>query len=213
MNSWLILLNEIILKKILPFFSYLFHPLFIPLFGSLFYFYGHENYFAPFSKYLMLIQITLITILVPLTFLYFLKVIGKVDSIMVSEASQRKIPMAMQLFLMAILLFKSITAEHVPELFYFFFGGMISTFLALFFLYLKTKVSLHMIGICSLTTFVIGLSIHDYSNWMLLIAGLLLMNGIVGSSRLHMKAHTGKELAIGFAIGLIPQLVLWRFWL
>lgn len=185
----------------------------MPLFGSLFYFYGHENYFAPFSKYLMLIQITLITILVPITFLYFLKVIGKVDSMMVSEASQRKIPMAIQLFLMAILLYKSITIEHVPELFYFFFGGMISTFLALCFLYVKMKVSIHMIGMSSLTTFVIGLSIHDYSNWMLLIAGLILMNGVVGSSRLLMKAHTEKELAIGFVIGLVPQLILWRFWL
>lgn len=201
------------MKKILPFFSYLFHPLFIPLFGSLFYFYGHENYFVDFSKYLMLIQIILITILVPLTFLYFLKVIGKVDSIMISEASQRKIPMAIQLFLMAILLFKSITIEYVPELFYFFFGGMISTFLALFFLYVNRKVSLHMIGISSLTVFVIGLSIHDSANWTFLIAGLIWMNGVVGSSRLQMKAHTAKELAIGFAIGLIPQLVLWRLWL
>jgi hypothetical protein len=114
---------------------------------------------------------------------------------------------------MAILLFKSITTEHVPELFYFFFGGMISTFLALFFLYMNRKVSLHMIGISSLTVFVIGLSIHDSANWMLLITGLILMNGVVGSSRLQMKAHTGKELSIGFAIGLIPQLVLWWLWL
>ncbi len=161
----------------------------------------------------MLAQIILITILVPMTLLYFLKIIGKVDSIMVSETSQRKIPMAIQLFLMAMLLFKSITLENTPELFYFFFGGMTSTFLALFFLYVNMKISIHMIGMSSLTAFIIGLSIHDYSNWMWLIAALILMNGVVGSSRLQMNAHTGKELAIGFAIGLIPQLVLWRLWL
>ena len=132
---------------------------------------------------------------------------------MVSEMSQRKIPLAIQLFLMAILLFKSVTISNVPELFYFFFGGMVSTFLALFFLYVKMKVSIHMIGMSSLIAFIIGLSIHDYSNWTFLIAFLLLMNGAVGSSRLQMKAHTGKELVIGLATGLLPQLVLWRFWL
>ena len=70
-----------------------------------------------------------------------------------------------------------------------------------------------MIGICSLTTFVIGLSMHDYTSWILIIAGLILMNGIVGSSRLQMKAHTETELMLGFMAGLIPQVALWWFWL
>ncbi len=201
------------MKKILPFFSYLFHPLFIPLFGSFFYLYGHENYFEPATQCVMLIQITLITILVPITFLYFLKIIGKVDSIMVSDLSQRKIPLAIQLALMAILLNKSIPVDKMPELFYFFLGGMASTFLALFFLFVNRKVSIHMIGMGSLTAFVIGMSFHDARNWVLLITGLLLLSGAVGSSRLQMKAHTGKELAIGYAVGLIPQLILWRLWL
>ncbi len=161
----------------------------------------------------MLIQILLITIMVPLTILYFLKVIGKVDSMMVSDRSQRKVPMAIQLFLMTMLLFNSITIANVPELFYFFLGGMVSTFLALFFLFINMKISIHMIGMSSLTAFVIGISLHDYSNWIFLIAGLLLANGIVASSRLQMQAHTNKELVIGFVVGLVPQLVLWRLWL
>ena len=202
-----------LLKKILPFFSYLFHPLFIPLFGTLFFLYVNDNDFEPFTKYITLIQIVIITILIPMTFLYFLKIIGKVDSIMVSDLSQRKIPMALQLILMAMLLAKSISREQVPELFYFFLAGMISTFFALFFLFLKMKVSIHMIGMSSLTAFVIGLSILNYSNWIGIIVFLILMNGVVGTSRLQMNAHTGKELVLGFFIGLLPQLVLWRLWL
>jgi acid phosphatase family membrane protein YuiD len=46
-----------------------------------------------------------------------------------------------------------------------------------------------------------------------LIAFLVLMNGFVASSRLEMKAHTPKELVIGFLLGIIPQLLLLRFWL
>jgi hypothetical protein len=39
------------------------------------------------------------------------------------------------------------------------------------------------------------------------------MNGVVASSRLEMKAHTVKELVIGFVLGIIPQVLLFRFWL
>lgn len=161
----------------------------------------------------MLIQIVLITILIPMLFLYLLKIIGKVDSIMVSDISQRKMPLMIQFFLMALLILKSITIERVPELFFFFFGGMVSTFIAILLLFLKSKASIHMIGIGSLTVFVIGISIHNYNNMLVPISLLILLNGVVASSRLAMKAHTVKELLIGFLLGWIPQLLLFYFWL
>jgi len=201
------------LKKILPLFSYLLHPLFIPLYGTLVYLFFSENYFENVQKYLMLIQIVLITILIPMLFIYLLKIIGKVDSIMVSDISQRKMPLMIQFFLMALLILKSITIDRVPELFFFFFGGMVSTFMALLLLFLRTKASIHMIGIGALTVFVIGLSIHNYSNMLVPISFLLLLNGVVASSRLAMKAHTAIELFIGFLLGWMPQLLLFYFWL
>ncbi len=201
------------MKKILPLFSYLLHPLFIPLYGTLVYLFCVENSFENVQKYLMLIQIVLITILIPMLFLYLLKIIGKVDSIMVSDISQRKMPLMIQFFLMALLILKSITIERVPELFFFFFGGMVSTFIAILLLFLKSKASIHMIGIGSLTVFVIGISIHNYNNMLVPISLLILLNGVVASSRLAMKAHTVKELLIGFLLGWIPQLLLFYFWL
>jgi hypothetical protein len=39
------------------------------------------------------------------------------------------------------------------------------------------------------------------------------MNGIVASSRLVMKAHSDKELLVGFLSGVIPQIALLYFWL
>jgi len=201
------------LKKILPLFSYVLHPLFIPLYGTLMYLFYNENYFESLQKYLMLIQIVLITILIPMLFIYLLKIIGKVDSIMVSDISQRKMPLMIQFFLMALLILKSITIDRVPELFFFFFGGMVSTFSALLLLFLRTKASIHMIGIGALTAFAIGLSIHNYSNMLVLISLLILLNGIVASSRLAMKAHTSIELFVGFLLGWMPQLLLFYFWL
>ena len=201
------------MKKILPSFSYLFHPIFIPLFGTIFYLFFTPNYFEFNQKYLILLQVLLITIFIPISFFYLLKAIGKVDSMMVSELSQRKIPLIIQAFLIYTLIQKSITLDRIPELFFFFFGGLLSTLLTLILLFGKIKASIHMIGISSLTAFVVGLSLHNQINFMYYIAFLILMNGVVASSRLEMKAHTNMELAIGFFVGLLPQLALYFFWL
>ena len=92
-------------------------------------------------------------------------------------------------------------------------GGLISTILAFLFLFVKRKASIHMLGISALTVFIIGLSIHTQINFVYSIAFLVLINGLVASSRLEMKAHNNTELIIGFVIGSIPQVALWFFWL
>jgi len=201
------------LKKILVPFSYLLHPIFIPLFGALFYLYEANNYLETLQKFLLLSQIILVTIFIPFTLLYFLKAMGKVDSIMVSEASQRKVPLLIQIVLMILLLSKSLTLLVLPELFFFYLGGILSALLAFVFLFLKTKISIHTLGISSLTIFIIALSIHNNKNLIYSIALLILCNGMVASSRTVMNAHTTKELLLGFVVGILPQLALLRFWL
>ncbi len=151
--------------------------------------------------------------MLPILFFFVLRTTGKVDSIMISEISQRKIPLVIQCFLTIMLVRKSITLDHFPEFHFFFLGGLLSTILALILLFFRTKASLHMVGISALTVFIIGLSIHNQTRNINLIAFLVLMNGVVASSRLEMKAHTVKELVIGFVLGIIPQVLLFRFWL
>jgi hypothetical protein len=70
-----------------------------------------------------------------------------------------------------------------------------------------------MIALSTLTFFVIGMSMHHELNIIYTIASLFLITGIVASSRLAMKAHTMKELAIGYVVGMVPQMVLFWFWL
>ena len=201
------------MKKILPFFSYLFHPIFIPLLGSLLYLQLNETYFSKGQCYLLLFQIVIITFFLPVSFFYLLRTFGKVDTIMLSDLNQRKIPLVMQMVLTAILITQSITIDRFPQLFFFFLGGLISTFLAFVFLYAKVKSSIHMIGISALTFFSIGLSMHNQVNGTYLIAASFLVTGLIASSRLQMKAHSLKELAVGYAVGMLPQVGLWYFWL
>ncbi len=201
------------MKKILPVFSYLFHPIFIPLLGTFFYVVLDDNYFTLPQYLVLFIQIIIISVLLPLAFFYLLRTFGKIDSIMLSDISQRKIPLLLQIMLMSILIAKSITIDRYFELFFFFSGGLFSTIIAFMLLFAKIKASIHMIGMSALTVFIIGLSVHAEVNIINTVVFFVLMNGFVASSRLEMNAHTKKELAIGFVCGMLPQLLLLYFWL
>jgi len=201
------------LKKILPFFSYLFHPIFIPLLGTVFYVLLDNHYLNLVQCLILFVQIIIITIFLPIAFFYLLRTFGKVDTVMLSDISQRKIPLLLQLMLFSVLIKKSITIDLFPILYFFFLGGIFSTAIAFFLLFLKTKASIHMIGMSSLTVFLIGLSLHNEVNTIHTVAFFIIMNGLVASSRLVMNAHTNKELLFGFLCGAIPQCLMLYFWL
>lgn len=201
------------LKKILPFFSYLFHPIFIPILGTGFYILYTTNYDAKEQYFLLLFQVIIITFFLPMAFFYLLRTFGKVDTIMLSEASQRKIPLLMQIALTFILISKSVTIIRFPELFFFFLGGIGSTMIAFALIYAKIKASIHMIAMSALSFFVIGMSIHNELNIVFTIATLFFTTGIIATSRLAMNAHSIEELIIGYVAGMLPQVMFWAIWL
>lgn len=200
-------------KRILPFFSYIFHPVFIPLYATLFYLFSNHSYFINKEKYLVLLQVGIITFVIPILFFFLLRFTGKINSIMVPELSERKIPLVIQCFLIILLVRKSITVERYPELHFFFLGALFSTLIALILLFANKKVSLHMTGLSALTFFIFGLSLYHQNQNTLLVIFFVLMNGLVASSRLIMQAHTPKELVMGVLVGSIPQILLLFIWL
>jgi len=98
------------------------------------------------------------------------------------------------------------------ELHYFFAGITFSSITFLILSYLNYKASLHTAAISGLTMFIAALSIHLQVNLIILISILIFSNGLVASSRLHLKAHNTLELIIGFIIGLAPQFMMMIYW-
>ena len=201
------------MKKLLPFFSYLFHPIFIPILGTIFYIYFNQNYYSREQYFLLLFQVIIITFFLPLSFFYLLRTFGKVDTIMLSETSQRKIPLLVQIILTVVLIEKSVTIIRFPELYFFFLAGIFSTTIALILVFFKIKASIHLIALGALTFFGLGLCLHQQVNGIVLVFLLFFITGIVASSRLYMQAHTLKELVFGYLIGIIPQILLFYVWL
>lgn len=183
------------------------------MYATLFYLFCKDDIFTNQEKYYVLFQILIITILVPILFFLLLRSTGHVQSVMVHETSQRKIPLILQCFLYILLVKRSIVVTRYPELHFFFLGALFSTILALVCSLFKIKASLHMMAITGFTVFAIGLTIHLHMQNPYWGAFLILMTGVVASSRLEMQAHTSQELLIGLSIGMLPQLLFLYLWL
>ena len=204
-----------LLKKALPLFSYIYHPIFISIYGTLFYFLVSPSYeFIPLNRvYLILIQVAILTLLLPLS-LYFLFVsLGIISSFTEASIKERRVPITIQAFLLFFLLKFSVSLEELPELYYFFLGGFLSSVMALICVLMKFKASLDMIGISSLATFIFGLATLFELPLANSVALSIVCVGLVASSRLYMKSHTNIELLVGLLIGLFSQVSLWYFWL
>ena len=186
---------------------------FIPLLGTVFYVLLDAKYFTKPQYIVLFLQIIIITFLLPIAFFYLLRTFGKIETIMLSDIAQRKIPLLLHIMLLAILIEKSITIDRFPTLYFYFLGGLISTLMAFLLLYVKIKASIHMIGMSALTVFIVGLSVKNQINTVNLVTFFVIMNGLVATSRLIMKAHTHKELLIGILCGVLPQLALMYFYL
>ena len=201
------------MKKFLSIFSYIFHPMFISVYAVLIYFFLTDRYHTYQELFLIMVQVLILTILIPISIFYFLMSLGRANSFMLSEISQRKIPLFVNALLLYLLITQSIRVEIIPELYYFFFGALASTILTFLLIFTNLKASIHMVGISALTVFIIGFSLHIQSNHIYLVASFILLTGIVASSRLSMKAHDSKELIAGFIAGVLPQISLLYFWL
>jgi hypothetical protein len=195
-------------KRFLTFFSYAFHPLVIPLYVTVFCIYGTSNTLIAAEKIVILLQVLIVTVLIPVAFFFLLRSMGKLQSIMAENVSQRRIPLMVEATLLALLVAQGMVAERLPGLRAFFFAAMISTLLALGLAMIKIKASLHMMGMGGFLFFAVLLSYATQANHVFAISGLLLVTGLVGTSRLEMKAHSGAELLLGFLCGAVPMAVV-----
>ena len=146
------------LKKILPVFSYIFHPIFVSLYGTLFFFLIANSFFYNSQIIVTLIQVTILTLLLPLSMYFLFRSLGVVSSFTEASISERKMPIAVQAVLLFVLIKFSVSRDTVAELYFFFLGGFLSSVIVLASVILKFKASLHMIGISALTCFIFGLS-------------------------------------------------------
>jgi len=193
--------------------SYIFHPLFVPIGGTLLYFVVTPKYSPLELQSGNILPIFILTVIIPIISFLILKNLGLIHSIFVENIKERKYPLYISIVLLLMVFFKVIPNSYTIELFYYFLGLISASFACLILLFANFKTSMHMMGMGSLLMFLVALSIHFEINITLAVSALTLLTGLVASSRLYLKAHTKIELLIGLLVGVVSQLLTLKFWL
>ncbi len=193
--------------------SYIFHPLFTPIIGTLTYFLLTPKYNPIQLQSSSILPIFILTIVIPIISYLILKSIGMVNSIFMPSLQERKYPLYINITLLLIIVYKVIPYNYTSELYYFFIGLIIAYFSSLILLLLKFKSSIHLICMGSLLMYLISLSIHFEINIIIALSIFTIATGLVASSRLYLKAHNKVEIIIGLFIGIFSQLLTIKFWL
>lgn len=193
--------------------SYIFHPLLMPVFGVIFYFEVSPRFIPLEIKQAKLISLIILTVALPILLYYLLKTLGKVKSIHLENTNERILPLVLNCIVILIVIQRILTPSQIIELYYFFVGILFSTMACLILVIAKFKASIHMIAVSGVFMFFVALSIHFSINLNGALSLMIIIIGAIATSRLHLKAHTYKELIMGVFIGVIPQLILVRYWL
>lgn len=201
------------MKWLVKSFSYIFHPLWMPLTAVLIYFAITPRYVAAEFWYAKLFATVIMTIVIPILSYFMFKNLGLVTEIHLKNVRERRYPLLFQMIFTLLIITIVFEGYELPEIHFFFVGVLGSCIAAFICCLFKFKASLHMIGISGVLLFIIGLSIHFNNNLLGLISLLVLAAGATATSRLEAKAHTPIELIVGFFIGAIPQFLVFAYWL
>lgn len=183
--------------------STILHPIVIPTIGILLYFILTPINLSNRQQYTILAVVFVTTYVIPLLLLIILKSIGYIKSFQVHGIKERKIP----IFFMMILLFTLgkffFNTTIIKDLSYLFFGVVLGLGIVYILFITKTKTSLHVLSMGAATGyFLLFQQIHGVFVLPLVIL-FIVLSGLLASARLYLKAHTHKEVYLGFFIGLI----------
>ncbi len=183
--------------------STLFHPLLIPIIGLFLIFNigGHFSYLPFEHKRLLYIIVFLSTCALPLSLIPLFLLSGTIKSIYMKERKERLFPtLATGFFYLLGYIFLSkipIVPTFIQD---FMLATIITIWLALG-ITIFWKISMHMIGIGGLTGAILALALHFGLDIWIVFSIVLLIAGLLGTSRLYLKAHTSMQVHTGFILG------------
>ncbi len=193
--------------------SYIFHPLFTPLIGTLSYFVLTPKYSPINIQSGNILPIFILTIIIPIISYFILRNIGVVNTVFMPTLQERKYPLYINIALLLMVVYKVIPYNYTSELYYFFIGLICAYSSSLLLLFFNFKSSMHLISMGSLIMYLISLSVHFEINIIFALCFFILATGLVASSRLYLKAHSKAEILVGFIVGITSQLLTIKFWL
>jgi len=193
--------------------SYVFHPLFIPVYLTYFVFTTRAYQFAgidPWAKTLKLLLVFITCCFFPLISVLLLRALNFIESIYLKTQKDRIIPyiICMTFYFSVWYYFKkNHEVADLVSMALAIFNASVAGFL----LNIIIKVSMHAIAVGVMTTFIAILAFHETVNLSLYLSISFFIAGIVCTSRMIVSDHRPGEIYIGFIAGVLSQLAAQYF--
>ena len=212
---------QTVLRMFFKVMSVVFHPILMPFYGTLIYLWANpsiEPVVNPDEGVLrtltdLKISIFINSFLMPFVGIAMLKALGFIKSFEMEDKQERIIPfiITMTFYIWTFLAVKS-GFFYMPKVYPMFILGVLISLVAAFFINLFLKLSIHMIGASGLMTGLFLMMMFGTEKSLILILVLsILLNILLASARLYLKAHTPKEVYTGFMIGVGGQMLAVTF--
>ena len=196
------------------FFSWLFHPVFIPVLVVWFMLYRHPYLFAGFSnldKNKVLIQAFVMFTFFPVITVILLKALKFINSFQLNTQKDRIIPLvACGIWYFWIWYVWRNLPDYPKASVQLTLAVWISASLALL-ANIIMKVSLHAISVGLMLCFMILLAFSGGLHYGVYLSIALLITGITCTARLIVSDHTTAEIYGGLALGAVSMLIAYQF--
>ncbi len=213
--------------------SVIFHPLLILTYMLILlllinpYLFGVSDISEPSSK-LLVLRIFLSSFFIPFFSISMLRFLGMIESMEMKDKQERIGPYIITGLFYTWIFWNAFNSQQIPTAYAMFvLGSVIGLFLA-FIINIFTKISAHavgmggLVGMVLITMFMFSYVTDSFTinfwvigavqmNMTMLLMVVLILAGLVGSSRLILKAHEPADLYGGYLVGLFSQLIALRF--
>lgn len=194
--------------KFHKFISTILHPIVLPTLGVFLYFVFVSQSFEKRLQLIVLGLVFALTYVVPVLLLLFLRNFEFIKDFQVSTIKERRFPVIFMIFLLYFLGNTIIQIPTIRNLGILFYGTSLSLTCIYVLFSVKLKSSLHLVSMGNMIGFFLIMTNINSLSMLPIIILLVLLSGILASSRLYLKAHTPVELLIGFSLGIVCQFIL-----
>jgi hypothetical protein len=183
--------------------STLFHPVFINIVSLLLLFTLFPSLAAMSyqAKSTIISVIVSLTVIIPLVLVGLLKITNSITSIQLEDKKDRKWPYVATA-MGYIFSFYLLQKVGVSSLLLKYLLAGIGTVISISVINIFWKISVHMASIGAMLGLLIIANFANYLDSRLMIAGIILIAGIVASARLFANAHNISQIVSGFVLGL-----------
>ncbi len=190
--------------------SYIFHPLFIPVYISWILVHNQPylfDSFTPFEKTITIIRFFVLYSFFPLISVLLLKALGFIRSVYLNTQKERIIPYAICMIYYFWMWFVLKNQPEFPALAVLLSLAIFIASILGWMANIYLKVSMHAISMGVMVAFILSLALRQENGSGIFISVALLIAGLVCTARLIISDHTQREVYGGLLLGILSQLI------